>query len=105
MTEIEYNGALVKAPLPGIDDVEGEAVPAGLPPVIDAHVHLFPDWLFEPIWQWFDAFGWPVRYKLGAERIVEFLTERGVDRIVGLHYAHKPGVAADLNKYMQGLCR
>lgn len=105
MTAIEYKGALVKAPLPGLADVAGETVPRGLPPVIDAHVHLFPDWLFEPIWQWFDAFGWPVRYKLGAGEIVEFLTARGVKKIVGLHYAHKPGVAAELNKFMQGLCR
>ena len=105
MTEIKYKGALVKAPLPGLADVEGETVPRGLPTVIDAHVHLFPDWLFEPIWQWFDAFGWPVRYKLGAGEIIEFLTARGVEKIVGLHYAHKPGVAAKLNKFMQGLCR
>ena len=73
MTEIEYKCALIKAPLPGLDDVEGKTVPRGLPAVIDAHVHLFPDWLFEPIWQWFDAFGWPVRYKLGAGKIRQSL--------------------------------
>ncbi len=105
MAQIKYKGALVEAPLPGLDDVAGEFIPDGLPTVIDAHVHLFPDWLFKPIWQWFDAFGWPVRYQLGAERIIEFLTERGVERIVGLHYAHKPGVARQLNQFMQDICR
>jgi predicted TIM-barrel fold metal-dependent hydrolase len=105
MSEIEYKGALVQAPLPGLDDPEGDAIPAGLPAVIDAHVHLFPDWLFAPIWQWFDAFGWPVRYKLGAEKIIEFLTRRGIVNIVGLHYAHKPGVAGELNRFMADLCR
>jgi predicted TIM-barrel fold metal-dependent hydrolase len=105
MTAINYKGALVKAPLPGLDDVEDENVPPGIPAVTDAHVHLFPKWLFEPIWQWFDAFGWPVRYKLSAEKIIEFLTGHGVERIVGLHYAHKPGVAGELNKYMLDICR
>jgi len=104
MSEFEYKGALVKAPLPGLDDPEGDTVPSGLPPVIDAHVHLFPDWLFEPIWQWFDTFGWPVRYQMGAEKIIEFLTAHGIYRIVGLHYAHKPGVAGKLNRFMADLC-
>ena len=105
MTKIEYNGALVEAPLPGLDDAAGAAVPRGLPAVVDAHVHLFPDGLLKPIWQWFDAYGWPIRYKLGAEKIIEFLTRRGVEKIVGLHYAHKPGVAEALNQFMQALCR
>jgi hypothetical protein len=43
MTEIRYKGALINAPLPGLDDVEGENVPPGIPAVTDAHVHLFPD--------------------------------------------------------------
>lgn len=105
LVDFEYKGALIKAPLPGLDDPEGDSVPSGLPPVIDAHVHLFPDWLFEPIWQWFDTFGWPVRYQMGAEEIIEFLTAHGIKKIVGLHYAHKPGVAGKLNSFMAGLCR
>ena len=38
----ESNGML-DGPLKGLNDPEGASVPAGLPPVIDAHVHLFPD--------------------------------------------------------------
>ena len=45
---------MINTPLPGIDDPEGAGIPASSPPVIDAHVHLFPDVLFEAIWQWFD---------------------------------------------------
>ncbi|MCA9661764.1 MAG: amidohydrolase [Myxococcales bacterium] len=86
--------------LEALNDEEGERLPTSLPRVIDAHVHLFPDRLFDAIWRWFDAYGWPIRYRLYTDRVVEFLRRRGVDRIVGLHYAHKPGIAASMNRYM-----
>jgi predicted TIM-barrel fold metal-dependent hydrolase len=90
--------------LPAIADLEDDALPQNLPPVIDAHVHLFPDKLFEAVWQWFDAFGWPIRHKMGSEAILSFLFDRGVSHIIGLQYAHKLGVARDLNRYMASLC-
>lgn len=92
-------------PLPGIDDPEDAFLPEDLPPVVDAHVHLFPGALFDAVWSWFDAFGWPIRYKLRSRDLIEFLIDRGVARLVGLHYAHKPGIARNLNTYMAGLCR
>ncbi len=95
---------MLSCPLPALNDPEGARVPAGLPPVVDAHVHLFPDGLFDAIWRWFDQHGWPIRYRLGAESIVDFLVERGVERIVALHYAHKPGVARGLNAFIAQLC-
>jgi predicted TIM-barrel fold metal-dependent hydrolase len=91
-------------PLPALNDPEGERLPQPLPPVVDAHVHLFPDVMFSAIWQWFERFGWPVRYQLKAPEVVEFLLSRGVARIAGLHYAHRPGMARHLNAYMAGLC-
>lgn len=87
-------------PLPSLDDEEGGAVPGGLGPVIDAHVHLFPDRLFDAIWRWFDRYGWPIRYRLHTPEVIAFALARGVDRIVALHYAHKPGLARGLNAYM-----
>jgi uncharacterized protein len=95
---------MVILPLPGLDDPEGQLLPGSLPPVVDAHVHLFPDVMFSAIWQWFDQFGWPVRYRLKSPEIIDFLLSRGIARIVGLHYAHKPGIARLLNTYMAGLC-
>ena len=92
------------SPLPAIDEPEGLTVPEGLPPVIDGHVHLFPDELFAAIWQWFDQHGWPIRYRLSAECIIPFLASRGVRHIVALQYAHKPGVARMLNQFMAELC-
>ncbi len=38
---------MLQTPLPALDDREGDHVPESLPEVIDAHVHLFPDNLFE----------------------------------------------------------
>lgn len=92
-------------PLCAIDDEEGERVDPALPAVIDAHVHLFPPGVFEAIWRWFDRYGWPIRYKLHAREVVRFLLSRGVERIVALHYAHKPGMARALNAFMAELVR
>jgi len=96
---------LLKTPLAALDDCEDDHIPEALPAVIDAHVHLFPDNLFASIWQWFEKFGWPIRYRLGSPQVIEFLLSRGVSRIVGLHYAHRPGVARELNAYMAKLCQ
>jgi predicted TIM-barrel fold metal-dependent hydrolase len=97
-------GALA-VPLPALDDPEGAAVPDGLPPVIDAHVHVFPDRLMGAVRAWFDAHGWPVRYRLDSEALIEFLLRRGIEHLVLLLYAHRPGMARDLNRYVAGLCR
>ncbi|MBX5483377.1 MAG: amidohydrolase [Myxococcaceae bacterium] len=92
-------------PLKALDDEEGQRLPESLPPVIDAHVHLFPDGVFEAIWRWFERYGWPIRYKLHTPRVLEFLFSRGVQKVVALHYAHKPGMAAFLNRYMAEVAR
>lgn len=97
--------ALLQTPLPALDDREGDHLPQSLPNVIDAHVHLFPDNLFAAIWQWFENFGWPIRYRFTSQAAIEFLLSRGVNHIVGLQYAHRPGVARELNGYMAKLCR
>ncbi len=91
-------------PRDALGDVEGERAPDGVE-VIDAHVHLFPDGVFEAIWRWFDAHAWPVRYRLHAEEVIAFLDARGVKRFVALHYAHKPGIAAGLNRFVSELSR
>ncbi len=88
-----------------LNDAEGDRLPCGLPPVIDAHVHVFPPALFEAVWSWFDAYAWPVRYRLDAGAGVNFLKERGLDHLVLMQYAHRPGIAAALNRFMAELCR
>ena len=72
-------GALA-SPLPALDDPEGERVPEGLPPVVDGHVHVFPEPLMAAVRDWFDTHGWPVRYRLSSEELIDFLLARGVER-------------------------
>jgi uncharacterized protein len=87
-------------PLPALHDAEGERLSEGAPPVVDAHVHLFPDGVFEALWHWFETNAWPIRYKLKTPQVIEFLFSRGVKNVVALHYAHKPHMAEFLNRYM-----
>lgn len=91
--------------LPAINDTEDACVPAGLPPVIDSHVHVFPEAVFAAVWQWFEQHGWSIRYQLSTEQVFDFLLSRGVSHIVALQYAHKPGIAGELNRYMADKCR
>lgn len=90
----------VEAPMPALDDAEGDRLDASLPEVVDAHVHLFPPRVFQAIWRWFDAYGWPVRYKLEAPEVARFLLSRGVSKILGLAYSHTPGMSRALNAFM-----
>ena len=90
---------------PGIDDEEGERVPQGLPPVMDAHVHIFPASIFSAIWAWFDENAWPIRYRLSSSDALAYLLSRGVRHVVALQYAHKPGIARMLNQHMVETCR
>jgi cytosine/adenosine deaminase-related metal-dependent hydrolase len=91
--------------MPSLNDQEGPEVPAGLPPVIDAHVHIFPRSIFSAIWKWFDENAWHIRYQMASSRIFEFLLSRGIKHIIALQYAHRPGIARQLNKYMSEKCR
>ncbi len=92
-------------PLPAVNDVEGERLPSQLPEVIDAHVHIFPDRVFEAIHRWFEAYGWPIRYPFHTPEVLSFLFARGVSRVIALAYSHKPGMARALNAYMAEVCR
>ncbi len=91
---------ILSHPLPGLDDPEGDLVPSDLPRVVDSHVHLFPDAIFDRIWQWFDRWGWPIRYPLYTPQVIQFQLDRGVSHIIALHYSHRPGIARSMNAYM-----
>jgi predicted TIM-barrel fold metal-dependent hydrolase len=90
--------------LPIINDPEGDGLPPGLPRVIDAHVHIFPDKIFSAVRNWFDAHAWKIRYQDTSAGLLSFLLDRGVEKIVALQYAHKPGMATSLNRYMSDIC-
>jgi uncharacterized protein len=96
----------VTLPLAGLDDEEGAYAPTELgAPIIDAHVHVFPDPVFEALWRWFERYGWPVRYRLTTPKLLEHLFSRGIARVVALHYGHKPGMSRSLNRYVAELSR
>jgi predicted TIM-barrel fold metal-dependent hydrolase len=67
--------------------------------IVDAHVHLFPDRLIEAVRAWFDQHAWNIRYRETADDCVARLLAGGVDRMVALPYAHKPGMARALNDF------
>ena len=96
---------MLKPNLPSIDDREGEYVPEGLPTVVDAHVHIFPDNVFAAIWSWFDENAWSIRYRMSTSSVIDYLLSRGVSHIIALQYAHKPGMSRMLNRYMVKKCR
>jgi len=88
------------------------ALPAGRgraePPcrvLIDSHVHLFPPRVFAALWRWFDRYAWTIKYRLESEQVIAFLVERGVEKLVALHYAHVPGMARALNRYVAEVAR
>jgi len=93
--------------MPSVNDQEGSKVPAGLPPVVDAHVHVFPGSIFSAIWKWFDENAWSIRYRMASYRVFEFLLSRGIKHIVAFQVAHKPGVEDKLKnvcpKYYENL--
>jgi uncharacterized protein len=98
--------AAVTLPLAGLDDDEGACAPTDLGgPIVDAHVHVFPDPVFEALWRWFERYGWPIRYRLTTPRLLDYLFARGISRVVALHYGHKPGMSRSLNRYVAELAR
>lgn len=68
--------------------------------IIDFHVHLFPDRLFDSIWTFFsDVYKWEVLYKFYYRECVNFLNKQKVSHIVYSNYAHKRDVAQGLNQW------
>jgi uncharacterized protein len=68
--------------------------------IIDFHVHLFPDRLFDAIWKHFISdYGWDVLYHFYYRQCVSHLRENGIGPIVYSNYAHRKGVAKYLNEW------
>ncbi len=68
--------------------------------IIDFHVHLFPDELFDAIWVFFKrTYGLDVVHKMYSSQCIEYLREHHVDTIVYSNYAHKKGVTRILNDW------
>lgn len=77
-------------------------MPAPLPfPCIDVHVHLHPERLAGAIERHFAARGWTNLHPFTPERaIVDTLRAHGVERFCFFTYAHRPGMARALNRWV-----
>ena len=70
-------------------------------PATDAHVHLMPDGLMDAIRGVLSSeAGWSFDHPVARTRIERLLRAAGVERYFALPYAHKPGIAADLNEWV-----
>ena len=68
---------------------------------IDIHTHLHPDRLARAIRRWFaERSTWKLEHPSEPEEVAAYLAERGVERFVYFSYAHKAGMARDINAWL-----
>lgn len=66
---------------------------------IDAHVHGFPDKLFDAIWAYFVKNYWNIKERVYSEEVVDFVVKQGATYLSLLNYAHKDGISRKLNDW------
>lgn len=72
-------------------------------PVIDTHVHVFPQKLYEAIKGWFEAYAWKFNEYGTAEGFIQTQFDSGAAGLVLLCYAHRPGISRGLNEFVAEL--
>src|SRR5437763_15221186 len=86
-------------------DLPGFCQALGVPGLADVHTHFLPPRMLKRVWEYFDAAGpligiaWPIRYKWADDERVAHLRSMHVKLCSALAYAHRPGMAADLNAW------
>jgi predicted TIM-barrel fold metal-dependent hydrolase len=69
--------------------------------MIDVHTHLHPPRLSAAIRRWFDErSSWRIVHPTEPRAVAGALRAAGVERFVFCSYAHKPGIAAELNAWL-----
>ena len=68
--------------------------------IIDFHVHLFPDKLFDAIWDSFaKIYNWNIIHRYYYKEGIARLRQSDVGTIVYSNYAHRAGIAEGLNQW------
>jgi predicted TIM-barrel fold metal-dependent hydrolase len=74
--------------------------------VIDVHTHLHPPRLFAAIRRWFaERSPWVLEHPTEPHDVARILREHGVEKFAFCSYAHKPGIARDLNTWLSDTAR
>src|ERR1700676_1877404 len=70
--------------------------------MIDVHTHLHPPRLFAAIRRWFaERSPWPLEHQpTEPQEVARVMREHGVEKFVFCSYAHKPGMARELNGWL-----
>lgn len=71
--------------------------------VIDTHVHMFPNKLFDAIWDYFEKNYWGIYQRIYSEQQIPFLRDHNVYYHTSLLYAHKPNISRELNNWSYDL--
>ena len=78
--------------------------PAPAPPpglrYIDVHVHLHPEGLAAAIERYFAREDWHAAHSFDPDAVAATLAARGVERFCFFSYAHKPGIARGINRWV-----
>jgi predicted TIM-barrel fold metal-dependent hydrolase len=86
-------------------DVAAYVAALGLPGIVDLHVHFMPERVQAKVWAHFDRLDppWPITYRAGEAERLAILAGLGVRHHTALAYAHRPGMAAWLNRHTLAL--
>jgi predicted TIM-barrel fold metal-dependent hydrolase len=86
-------------------DVAAYVAALGLPGIVDLHVHFMPERVQAKVWAHFDRLDppWPIVYRAGEAERLATLAALGVHHHTALAYAHRPGMAAWLNRHTLAL--
>jgi predicted TIM-barrel fold metal-dependent hydrolase len=79
------------------------SAPAGFR-YVDVHTHLHPEWLARAIRRWFaERSDWKLEQPTDPDLVAQYLRERDVERFVFFSYAHRAGLARELNAWLHAV--
>lgn len=74
--------------------------------MIDVHTHLHPPRLFAAIRRWFaERSPWVLEHPTDPREVARIIHAHGVERFAFCSYAHKPGIARELNAWLAQTAR